>query len=100
MAPGYLQSTVKRMLLEGRSYQKKTLFGQRRIRGFLTLAGGRAAIPTYLPEALGSRLPLFLRFRVSAITELRPQEDQYETHADALLVLALGRVLRRARGGD
>jgi hypothetical protein len=94
VAPGYLQSSVKRLLLEARSYQKKSIFGERRIRALFHFAGGRAPIPAYLPETLGARLPLFLRFRASAIVELRPQEDQYETHTDALLVVALGRLVR------
>ncbi len=96
VAPRYLETTVERMLLEDRRYPKKTLFGEPRLRAVLNLAGGAAPIPTYLPGALATRLPLFRRFRIRAIVEVRPQEDQYETHTDALLVLALGRVLRRS----
>ena len=96
VAPGYLETTVERMLLEGRRYRRRTLLGEPRIRALLTLPGGGAAVPTYLPDALAPRLPLFRRFRAKAVVELRPQEDQYEAHADALIVLALGRVLSRA----
>jgi len=118
VAPGYLDTSVERILLEDRRYAKRTLFGEPRLRARLAFppggpagspAGGAAGgptggsgtpLPTYLPEALANRLPLFRRFKVRAIVELRPQEDQYETHADALLVLALGRVLRRGGGLD
>jgi hypothetical protein len=104
VAPGYLDTRVERILLEGRRYQKKTLFGEPRLRALLTFPGGAAGsgptasgpVPTYLPEALSKHLPLYRRFKARAIVELRPQEDQYETHADALLVLVLGRLLRRA----
>jgi hypothetical protein len=95
VAPGYLDTSVERLLLEGRRYPRRTLLGEPRLRALLALGGGSAPIPTYLPEALATRLPLFRRFRVRAVVELRPQEDQYETHPDALLDLALGRVLRR-----
>jgi hypothetical protein len=99
VAPGYLDARVERILLESRRYQRKTLFGDARLRATLTFpdaAPGVGPVPIYLPDTLATRLPLFRRFKARAIVELRPQEDQYETHPDALLVLALGRVLRRA----
>jgi hypothetical protein len=97
VAPGYLQGCIERILLEGRRYQKKTILGERRIRALLTPAGGQAPIPAYLPEAAGDALPCFRRFRARAVVEVRPQADQYESHPDALLVLALGRSLRDRR---
>jgi hypothetical protein len=99
VAPGYLQECIERLLLEGRRYQKKTILGERRIRVLLTPAGGQTPIPTYLPEAASATLPGFRRFRARAVVEVRPQADQYETHRDALLVLALGRSLRDRRAG-
>ncbi len=102
VAAGYLDTSVERILLEGRRYAKKTLFGEPRLRALLAFPGGPAGgaasaapLPAYLPEALATRLPLFRRFKARAIVELRPQEDQYETHPDALVVLALARVIRR-----
>jgi hypothetical protein len=97
VAPGYLTAGVERLVLEGRRYQKKTLLGEPRIRALFAIPGGRAPIPAYLPATLSARLPLYRRFRAAAIVELRPREDQYETHPDALLVLALGRLLRNVR---
>ena len=96
VAPGYLEASVEKILLQGRKYQKKTLFGEPRIRALLAFAPNSQPIPTYLPEPLAPKLPLFRRFRARAIMEVRPQEDQYESHADALLVLALARLVRRA----
>lgn len=96
VAPGYLDSSVEKILLQARRYQKRTLFGEPRLRALLSLSSGAAAVPTYLPEALAPKLPLFRRFKARAIVEIRPQEDQYESHADALLLLALGRLIRRA----
>jgi hypothetical protein len=95
VAPGYLDTSVERILLEDRRYPRRTLFGEPRLRAVLAFPGGSPPIPAYLPETLATRLPLFRRFRVRAVVELRPQEDQYETHGDALVVLALARVLRR-----
>ncbi|APR79997.1 D-alanyl-D-alanine carboxypeptidase [Minicystis rosea] len=96
VAPNYLENSVEKILLEGRSYQKKKLFGASRIRALFSFGGSSAAIPTYLPEDLAEKLPLFRRFKAKLIVELRPQEDQYETHEGALLSLALGRLLRRS----
>ena len=73
------------------------LLGEPRIRALFTPGGGKAAIPAYLPEALGPKLPLFRRFNATGIVEILPQEDQYETHQSSLLVLALGRQLHRAK---
>lgn len=96
VAPGYLETSVEKILLQGRKYQKKTLFGEPRIRALLSFGGSLAPIPAYLPEPIGPKLPLFRRFKTRAIVEIRPQEDQYESNADALLVIALARIVRRA----
>jgi hypothetical protein len=97
VAPGYVQAGTERILLEGRRYQHKTLLGEKRIRALFTVAGAQAPTPAYLPDAAGAKLPIFRRFRARAVVEVRPQEDQYESHRDALVVLALGRSLRDRR---
>jgi len=79
------------MLLEGRRYQRKTLLGQKRIRALFTLPGGGAPIPTYLPDALAEKLPLFRRFRAKAVVELRPQEELSERVAQSSIAFAPGR---------
>ena len=93
MPQGYLASQAERILLEQRHYQKRTLLGQRWIRGLLTVAGATSPIPAYLPESLAEELPMFQRFRVKLIAEVRPALDQYETHPSALRVVALGRLI-------
>jgi hypothetical protein len=121
---GHLEAQADRILLEQRHYQKRAVLGQRWLRALLTLAGGpppegpanaeprparaeRGAlpaageppIPTYLPEALASELPMFQRFRVRLFAEARPQLDQYEPHPIALRAVALGRALPKPKRG-
>ncbi len=93
MPQGYLAAQAERILLEGRQYQKRTLLGQRWIRGLLTAPGSPSPIPTYLPESLAEELPMFLRFPVKLVAEARPALDQYEAHPHALRVVALGRLI-------
>jgi len=92
---GYLEAHTERLLLEQRHYQKRTVLGQEWIRALLTPAGASPgeAIPTYLPERLSKELPMFQRFRVRALVEVRLQLDQFEAHPSALRVVALGRVV-------
>jgi hypothetical protein len=89
----YLDTQTERMLLEQRHYQKRTIFGEPRLRALLTPAGSTVPIPVYLPEALGKQLPLFQRFRARVLVDVHMQQDQYETHACALKAVAVGRVL-------
>jgi hypothetical protein len=97
--PGHLQSSVDKLLLDGRHYRKKSVFSEPRIRAELAGAGVDP-VPAYLPLSLALRLPLFARFRSVMIVELRAQEDQHESHPQALLVLALARVLDRRRAAS
>lgn len=62
-------------------------------------SGQANAIPTYIPESLAKKLPLFQRFKVRMIAEIHLAIDQIETHPLALksaaLARAVGRPLRR-----
>jgi hypothetical protein len=87
----YLESSVQRLLLEERRYQRRTLLGGPRLCGLLAHGGPGAPLPTYLPEHLAPDLPLFPRFRVRALVEPHAQQDPAESEPIALLVLALGR---------
>jgi hypothetical protein len=93
----YVDSSVERILLEQRRYQKRTILGSARLRAALvpvgTSPGPASAIPAYLPEHLEKELPMFQRFQVVIVAEAHSQQDQFENHAAALVVLALGRVL-------
>ncbi len=93
----YVEIQTERALLEQRHYQKRKVFGGKYLRGLLVLGGGKEGVPVYLPEGLGEELPMFVRFRVRLIAEVRTTEDQYETHPAALRVLALGRVVERRK---
>lgn len=88
----YVESHTERMLLERRCYQTRTLWGKRWIRGVLR-GGVGGDVPTYLPESLKDKLPMFKRFRVKLIAEVEAKEDQYEASAYALKVVGLGRIV-------
>lgn len=89
----FVDQNVERVLLEQRSYQKRMILGEKRIRAAITPEGSSAAIPCYLSEQLEATLPLFRRFRASVIVEVRGQQDQYETNPLALVALAVARIL-------
>jgi hypothetical protein len=90
-----LDGHVERVLLAQRSFQKRVVLGQARLRGLLSSGGPAAPVPVYLPEALARELPGFQRMKVRVIAEVRPQLDQLEASPVALRALALARVVRR-----
>lgn len=90
----YVPAEVERILVEGRKYKKRTLFGASRLRADLSFARSGEAMPIYLPDAASNSLPLLLSFPVVALCEVTPREDLTESQDEALVVLALGRVLR------
>ena len=92
----YLAENVERALLDARAYKKRLVLGETRIRCDLVI-GGASGLPCYVAESVGSKLPLLQSFSVVALVEVRPREDAFESHHEALVVLALGRVLRRVR---
>jgi hypothetical protein len=91
--PGYFDAQVERAALEQRLYQRRDVLGDRHIRALLHLEGAAAPVPVYLPDHLAKRLPLFLRFRARVVAEVHGPVDAYETHAAALKVIALGRMM-------
>ncbi len=88
----HLPDLVDRTLREARSFKRRTLFGEMRIRADLTV--GRATTPIYLPDVAAAHLPLLPVFPIAALVELRPREDAAEQSPTALLTRAFGRVLR------
>ena len=88
---GYLDQQVERILVEQRHHQKRTILGKPWVRALLGPRG--AAVPTYVPEELAAKLPLYARFTAKLIVDLNLQQDQYESHPCALLCLALARVV-------
>lgn len=88
----FLEQNVERVLLEQRSYQKRMILGEKRIRAHVVPEGSSTAIPCYLSEEIEAKLPLFVRFRATVIGEVRGQQDQYEANSLALIGIALARV--------
>ncbi|MBI4704496.1 MAG: DUF2169 domain-containing protein [Deltaproteobacteria bacterium] len=97
LPPGYLEEHTGRILLEQRCYQRRELFGAEHIRGIVVAAGSSRRLPAYLPKAAEAALPLYAQLEVRLIAEARPRLDQYEPQEHALRVMALARVLGRAR---
>ena len=88
----YVDTHTERVLLEQRYYQKRAVLGEKYLRALLPLSGSSAPLPTYIPESVSFRLPMYQRFRARLIVEVHQQEDQYESNPLALRVLALSRV--------
>jgi hypothetical protein len=89
----FLDAHLERVLLEQRRYQKRTVFGAAMLRGLFTPTGSSAAMPAYLPESVAEKLPLVVQMKVRVIAEASPSQDQYESHSQALRVVALGRAM-------
>ncbi|MDI1435459.1 DUF2169 family type VI secretion system accessory protein [Polyangium sorediatum] len=89
----YVASEVERILLEGRKYKRRMLLGATRIRADLTLARGGDVMLVYLSDAVATSLPLLPSYPVVVLAEARLREDVAETQPEALVALALGRVL-------
>ena len=94
VGPTYLDDQAERALLERRAYQKRSVFGAPHLRALFYFAGGSTGVPTYFPEALAKKLPLFRRLRVKLLAEAHFQADQYESHPSAVRAAAVARVLR------
>jgi hypothetical protein len=95
---GYFDAQVERALLEGRHYKRTGVFGDVFLRGSLLIAGAGQGIPTYLPEGVAKKLPLYRRFAARVIAEVHLQVDQYETHAAALKVVGVVRAAAPPKG--
>jgi hypothetical protein len=102
---GYLEAQRERALLENRAYQRRAVFGAKHLRGLIrpgtvesaaklgrAPAGNAVMVPAYIPDEVAELLPMFARFRVRVIAELRLAVDRYESHAGALRVLAIARL--------
>ena len=89
----FLDAHLERVLLEQRRYQKRTVFGAPMIRGLFTPTGSSAAVPAYLLESASDKLPLVVQMKVRLIVEASSSQDQYESHPQALRVVALGRAM-------
>ncbi|MBK8258847.1 MAG: DUF2169 domain-containing protein [Polyangiaceae bacterium] len=98
VANDYLTVQSERALLEKRHYQKREVLSKTHLRGLFFPDGSSNGIPTYLPEEVSKKLPLYQRFSVRMIVEVHRTADQNEVHPAALKVLALGRSIHPGRG--
>jgi hypothetical protein len=102
-AADYLDTRAKRVLLAGRHYQRRSVFGAPHLRCLVRT--GRDDTTTaepligYVPEVLATKLPLFSRFRARLIAAVHFPEDEAESQSCALRVLALARVMSIASPG-
>jgi hypothetical protein len=84
---------VERVLLGERRFQRRVVFGDEHLRAVLSPSGEAWSIPAYLPATLIAKLPMVTRMRARVIAEAHAQQDQYESHPQALRVIALGRLV-------
>jgi len=93
----YLDDAAERTLIEERRYAVRRVLGGERIRTLFTASyvaqGTRLPIPTYLPDHLTGRIPLFLEFDVRMLVESHAQQDPAESATIALSVLAIARTI-------
>jgi hypothetical protein len=90
----YLDAQVHRMLVEGRKFRSRTLWGRHWLRFAFQPLGSSVAYPAYMPESLRNDLPMFGSFFARALVHVDLREDQYETHPLALRIVALARLER------
>lgn len=87
-----LDQDVESLLLEQRSYRKRTFLGAEWLRTALIRDSGETV--TYLPASLAQQLPLYAVMRCRLIGEVIPPQDHYESGAFALRTIALSRLLK------
>jgi hypothetical protein len=93
----YLDARVRRVLLADRRYQRRVVLGGTHLRCLLCKGSDDAAnaepLLAYLPDAAAAKLPLFARFGARLVASAHFPEDEAETQACALRVIALARVV-------
>jgi hypothetical protein len=89
----YVDELIERAMLQGRHYQRRTVFGQVCLRAFLETGSAKQdQLLVYLPDSLANELPMFPELKVRIIAEVRAQQDKYEDYPVALRALAVARV--------
>lgn len=87
----HLDALVQRELLERRCFKKRVILGEERLRGAFSASRNEPPLPAYLSAATASMLPLYERFSVRLLCEVRRRQDALESHAYALVVVAIAR---------
>ncbi len=93
-----IDDKVERLLLEDRAFASRKVLGAPHLRATITFGDADEAVVAYLPEDVADELPLFTSFRCRVLAEVHPPQDGSESHALALSVVALGRLVRRQDG--
>jgi hypothetical protein len=84
----YLADEARRVVVLGRHYERRELFGASQLVASLRLSE-RQSVVCYLDAALKDILPLYPVLQVRMLTELHPRLDEYSSGAMALRCLAL-----------
>ncbi len=93
LPPGYLEAQASRIVVSERCFQRRELWGRRWIRTTFTPVHSSTPFTAYLPDEVGSYLPLFEQFFTRVIAHVDLREDQFEAHSLALKVCAIARVV-------
>jgi hypothetical protein len=97
LLPDHLDELIERAVLEGRHYQRRTVFGQVWLRASLHAGGSpQDALLVYLPESLAKELPMFPEMKARVLAEVRAKQDKFEAHAVALRAVAMAVAVARA----
>lgn len=88
----YLGVNMERVLLMGRHHQRRDVFGETHVRALVIFPGENAAYIGYLPAHVPADLPMWKRLRTRLLVEVHAAQDQFETQALALKIVAIARV--------
>jgi hypothetical protein len=89
--PNFIEAQMQCVLLSGRHYQKRQVFGGAFVRCLMWLPGEPNPLVGYLPADAAERLPMWKRFGARVIVEVHPAQDQHEACPWALRVLGIAR---------
>lgn len=87
-----VDGSIRRVLVEARALEERSVFGDKHAVLHLAIERGASSIPCYLPVQHVAKLPLSEQLRARVLVEPRPRQDELESSAIALRVVAVGRV--------
>jgi hypothetical protein len=85
-----VEAEVEQVLLDRRRYLRRSVFGERHLRGQIVLSSSEA-LPLYLPEVVADVLPLLRSFSARLLVEAHLAADPRDHHPVALRAVALAR---------
>lgn len=91
--PGLVREQVRRALLVQRRYQQRVFLGEPHLRSLVLVPEDSQSLLTYIPVAAANSLPLTTELRVRVLGEVCFGIDQLESHAYAIKVHALARLV-------